>query len=81
METIEENVISTVASNLRVPSNSITLQSPLTDLGADELDLVRIIVDLEDRYAISLTDEDVEKVETVGDIARLIQEACAPKDK
>ena len=36
------------------------------DLEADSLDLVELVVELEDRYGIRITDEQAEKIETVG---------------
>jgi acyl carrier protein len=36
------------------------------DLEADSLDLVELVVELEDRYGIRITDEQAERIETVG---------------
>ncbi len=36
------------------------------DLEADSLDLVELVVELEDRYAIRITDEEAERIKTVG---------------
>jgi acyl carrier protein len=36
------------------------------DLEADSLDLVELVVELEDRYGIRITDEQAERIETIG---------------
>jgi acyl carrier protein len=46
----------------------------IDDLGADSLDIVELIMALEDEYAIEIPDEDAEKIETVGDAIRYIEE-------
>jgi acyl carrier protein len=44
------------------------------DLGADSLDLVELVMALEDEYGIEIPDEDAEKIVTVGDALKYIQE-------
>ncbi len=46
----------------------------IDDLGADSLDIVELIMALEDEYGIEIPDEDAEKIETVGDAIRYIEE-------
>jgi len=45
----------------------------MTDLGADSLDLVELIMTLEDEYSITVTDESVYEHKTVGEIADFIE--------
>lgn len=45
----------------------------MTDLGADSLDLVELIMSLEEEYGISVTDESVYEHKTVGEIADFIE--------
>lgn len=42
------------------------------DLGADSLDLVEIVMEVEDEFGIEINDEEAEKIETVGDIVRYV---------
>lgn len=44
------------------------------DLGADSLDLVELVMALEDEYGLEIPDEDAEKIVTVGDALKYIQE-------
>ena len=44
------------------------------DLGADSLDLVELVMALEDEYGIEISDEDAEKIITVGDAIAYIKE-------
>ena len=46
----------------------------IDDLGADSLDIVELIMALEDEYGLEIPDEDAEKIETVGDAIRYIEE-------
>jgi acyl carrier protein len=46
----------------------------IDDLGADSLDLVELVMALEDEYGIEIPDEDAEKIVTVGDALKYIQE-------
>jgi len=51
----------------------------IDDLGADSLDIVELIMALEDEYGLEIPDEDAEKIETVGDAIRYIEEHLAEK--
>ncbi len=51
----------------------------IDDLGADSLDIVELIMALEDEYGLEIPDEDAEKIETVGDAIRYIEEHMAEK--
>lgn len=44
------------------------------DLGADSLDIVEMVMEIEDTFQIQIPDQEVEKVKTVQDIVKAIQE-------
>ncbi len=54
---------------------TVTLESSfVNDLGADSLDIVEIVMELEDEFDVSIPDEDAEKIQTVGDAVKYIKE-------
>ena len=68
-ETISEEVIELVTDRIG-GDISVKLDDNLTsDLGADSLDIVELIVDVERKYDIHLSDDDTAKIHTVRDIA------------
>ncbi|WP_047151617.1 acyl carrier protein [Aneurinibacillus tyrosinisolvens] len=42
------------------------------DLGADSLDVVELVMELEDEFDLEISDEDAEKIATVGDVITYI---------
>ncbi len=49
------------------------------DLGADSLDTVELVMALEEEFGIEIPDEDAEKIQTVGDAIRYIDEKAGSK--
>ena len=47
------------------------------DLGADSLDIVELIMALEEEYNLEIPDEDVEKIQTVGDVTNYVAQKQA----
>ncbi|MBU9712484.1 acyl carrier protein [Evansella tamaricis] len=43
------------------------------DLGADSLDVVELVMELEDEFDLEISDEDAEKISTVGDVIEYIE--------
>jgi len=63
-----------LADLLYVDRKSIHPETTLIgDLGADELDIMVIIVNIEDEWMIGIEDEEAERLETVADVVDLIQ--------
>ncbi len=64
-----------LSEQLGVSEDEINAGSSLTDdLGADSLDLVELIMAMEQEFDIEISDEDAEKIKTVGDAANYIKE-------
>lgn len=54
----------------RITENTVILE----DLEADSLDLVEFMMSLEEEYSIEVEDEDLERIKTVGDVVKYIEE-------
>ena len=65
-------VITIVEDKLGMTRGSVALTASFKDLGADSLDLVELIMSFEEEFGIEISDEDAEKIQTVGDIAKFI---------
>ena len=68
-----ETVKEMIASQLRVEAATITEDSRLVeDLKADSANVMVMIMDLEDRFGITVEDDQIMKLKTVGDVVRYI---------
>lgn len=73
-ESIESQVISVIANELEIDANRIEIGHSLEWLGADELDVIEICMDLEDRFGLKSIPSDVyEAFVTVSDIVQCVE--------
>lgn len=64
-----------IAEQLGVDETEVTMESSfIEDLGADSLDIVELVMALEEEFDIVIPDEDAEKIRTVGEAVRYIQD-------
>ncbi|HOC02657.1 MAG TPA: acyl carrier protein [Candidatus Ratteibacteria bacterium] len=77
---IEKKIKEIVMEKLQVESSSVVENASfIDDLGADSLDTVEIVMDFEEKFGIEIPDEDAEKIRTVGDAIRYIEEKTRDK--
>ena len=64
-----------IVKELKVDAEKVTLDARLKDdLGADSLDAVEIVMDIEDAFGIEIDDSEAENVATVGDLVKAIEQ-------
>lgn len=69
-----EKVKNMLSEALNVSASKITADSKIVDdLGADSLDVVELLASLEDEYGITIPEEDIENLTTVGDVVKEIE--------
>ena len=72
---IQEKVIQIVCDQLGVSKDKVTPQTSfVNDLGADSLDTVELVMEFEEEFDINIPDEDAEKIQSVGDAIKYVQE-------
>jgi acyl carrier protein len=65
--TTEERIIQIVCDNLGVNKEQVTRNTSFQeDIGADSLDIVELVMELEEEFEITIPDEEAEKIKTVG---------------
>lgn len=63
---------------LNVDETEVTMESTfIDDLGADSLDVFQIIMGIEEEFDIEITNEEAEKIVTVGDAVEQIKKAVS----
>ncbi len=71
---VEKEVIDIVVEQLGVDKDDVTLEkSFVEDLNADSLDLTELIMTFEERFGCEISQEDAEKLKTVGDVVAYIE--------
>ena len=75
MDNVEQRVKKIVAEQLGVNEAEIKNESSFVDdLGADSLDTVELVMAFEEEFSVEVPDEDAEKLQTVGDVIKYIEE-------
>ena len=73
-DNIEEKVKKIIVEQLTVNPDQVTPEAKfMEDLGADSLDNVELIMALEEEFGLEVPDEEVEKLQSVGDVIKYIE--------
>ena len=76
MASVEERVVDIVAEQLGVEKDKITRDTHfVNDLGADSLDTVELVMELEEEFDISIPEDSAEKIQRVGEAIDYIEKA------
>ncbi len=71
---LKEEVIDVVVEQLGVDAKDVTPEkSFVEDLNADSLDLTELIMTFEEKFGFEITEEEAEKLKTVGDVIAYVQ--------
>ncbi|WP_339063389.1 acyl carrier protein [Tepidibacillus marianensis] len=74
MADVFDRVKKIVVDRLGVTEDEITLDSRFKeDLGADSLDIVELVMELEDEFELEIADDDAEKIGKVGEVVEYIK--------
>src|ERR1700683_917820 len=77
-KSVEEKVKDIIVEQLGVnPEQVVPSASFIEDLGADSLDPVELVMAFEEEFSVEVPDEDAEKLQTVGDVVKYIEEKSA----
>jgi acyl carrier protein len=77
MATTFEKVKKIIVEQLGVDEDEVTPEASITDdLGADSLDQVELVMAFETEFSIDIPDEEAEKIKTVGDAVKRIDETA-----
>jgi len=75
MAAIEERVRDLIVEQLGVNADQVTPNASFVDdLGADSLDTVELVMAFEEEFGIDIPDEDAEKMATVSDALKYLEE-------
>ena len=80
MSEVASKVKSIIAEQLGVKAEEVTDAASIVDhLGADSLDTVELVMALEEEFGIEIPDEDAEKMASVGEAVRYVEEKATKK--
>ncbi len=70
-----------VAEQLNIDESKVTAEASFKDdLGADSLDLFEMVMALEEEFGVEIPTEDLEKIATVNDVAKYLEEKGVAND-
>jgi acyl carrier protein len=80
MSDLVDRIRAIISDQLMVEPEEVTDESSFVeDLGADSLDTVELIMEFEDEFGIEISDEDAEKISTVGEAIAYLEKLVGKK--
>lgn len=74
-KSIEDKVRDIIVDQLGVNAEQVVTEARfIEDLGADSLDTVELVMAFEEEFSIEVPDEEAEKLQSVGDVVRYVEE-------
>ncbi len=74
-KSVQDRVKEIIVEQLGVNPDQVTPEAKfIEDLGADSLDTVELVMAFEEEFGAEIPDEDAEKMQTVGDVVKYIEE-------
>ena len=74
-KSIDQRIKDLIVEQLGVNADQVTPEAKfIEDLGADSLDTVELVMALEEEFSIEIADEEAEKLQSVGDVIKYIEE-------
>ncbi len=75
---VESRVVDIIVEQLGVKADKVTMDAKFReDLEADSLDLVELMMAFEEEFGGEISDEEAQKVQTVGEVVELLKQAGA----
>jgi len=82
VQAIESKVIDIISEQMGADKSEITRETSfISDLNADSLDTVELVMEFEDEFDMSIPDEEAEKIQTVGAAIDYIINATRSRDQ
>lgn len=74
-KSIQQKITDIIVEQLGVNADQVTPEAKfIEDLGADSLDTVELVMALEEEFGQEIPDEEAEKLQSVGDVIKYIEE-------
>ncbi len=71
---VYEKIKELLANQLGADEESMSMDTNIAaDLGADSLDVVELLAEIQDEFDIEIPDEEIENIKTIGDLTEYIQ--------
>jgi acyl carrier protein len=78
-DTVTNEVLDVIAHTQRIPREKLTLGGRFEEFGMDSMDAVNILFALEDKFDITIPDEDAKKIRNIRDIVEGVQKMVDAK--